>query len=168
MIGASQYSTQVSGSTVYVSAAVLPVHGVPVVRANIDMTTSPDSTQISDTLIRGIATRSEAIELAGTCAFAIPWSGAASYKQMRAVADGIAGAVHASVVAQSRLLVIVLDSDLGASLGRVICEDVGLTSPEVIVLDGLELGNMDFLDLAVPRQPSGVVPVVVKSLLFSL
>ena len=167
VIGASQYSTQVSGSTVVVSARALPVHGVPVVRVDVELGVSPDPTAISAALVRGITARSEAIELAGSCAVAIAWSGVPTYARLRAIADGIAAAVHTSVVAQSRLLVVVLDSDLGASLGRVLREDAGLTSPEVIALDSLELGNMDYLDLAVPREPSGVVPVVVKSLLFS-
>jgi ethanolamine utilization protein EutA len=36
----------------------------------------------------------------------------------------------------------------------------------VLTLDGLDLGDLDYIDIGAPQPPSGVVPVIVKSLVF--
>jgi ethanolamine utilization protein EutA len=37
---------------------------------------------------------------------------------------------------------------------------------DLVTLDGLELGDLDYIDVGTPIQPSGIVPVIVKSLVF--
>jgi ethanolamine utilization protein EutA (predicted chaperonin) len=36
----------------------------------------------------------------------------------------------------------------------------------VLTLDGLDFGDLDYIDIGAPQPPSGVVPVIVKSLVF--
>ncbi len=167
VIGVAQFSTQVSGSTVLVGdEAVLPAHGVPVVRPAIDLE-HPERRAIAEAARRAMATRREAIEAARAVALAFSWEGDPSHERLLALGAGVADAVRTSGGDGVELAVLVVDRDLGASLGRIMAEEIGLVSPVVVALDGLELGGMDFVDLAPPRRPSGVVPVVVKSLLFA-
>ncbi|QWZ10783.1 ethanolamine ammonia-lyase reactivating factor EutA [Nocardioides panacis] len=37
----------------------------------------------------------------------------------------------------------------------------------IVSVDGVELGDLDFIDIGELLDPPGVVPVVIKSLLFS-
>ena len=63
------------------------------------------------------------------------------------------------------LLVLVVDADIGQALGALLVEEARLTRP-LVVLDGIELASLDYLDVGPYLDPPGVVPVVIKSLLF--
>ncbi len=166
VIGASQFSTQLSGSTVLVPAeAPLPAHGVPVLHPRVRLSTGPSAEEVEAAVEEALNARSEALALAGAVALAFSWSGPPSHARLHALAAGIAAAVRRRA-AELRLVVVVLDRDLAVSLGAVLHEEVGLERPVAVTLDELELGKLDFLDLGEPRVPSGTVPVVVKSLLF--
>jgi ethanolamine utilization protein EutA len=62
-------------------------------------------------------------------------------------------------------LIVLLEGDVARSLGRLLVHELGLTAP-LICLDGLELREFDFVDIGTVIEPTGVVPVVIKSLLF--
>jgi ethanolamine utilization protein EutA len=162
VIGASQFTVQLSGSTVHVSdGAALPLRNVPVVRAAIgrDPTADRVAAAISDGLRRlDLADGDQPIALA------LPRLAEPRYAALRALADGIATALPDSAAGQAPL-VLALDGDVGLSLGRVLIDEVGVGCP-VIALDELELRELDFVDVGDVVQPAGVVPVVVKSLLF--
>ena len=59
-----------------------------------------------------------------------------------------------------------LESDVAASLGAILTEDLGVVAP-LVCIDGLELVELDYVDLGELLQPANVVPVVVKSLAFA-
>jgi ethanolamine utilization protein EutA len=61
--------------------------------------------------------------------------------------------------------VLALDADVGRSLGAVLSEEFALAS-RVISLDGIDVQELDFIDVGAMIEPAGVVPVVVKSLAF--
>jgi ethanolamine utilization protein EutA len=59
----------------------------------------------------------------------------------------------------------VVDGDVAASLGRILREELQLQGP-LVAIDGIQLRELDFLDVGELMDPPGVVPVVIKSLLF--
>jgi ethanolamine utilization protein EutA len=62
-------------------------------------------------------------------------------------------------------LVVALDGDIGRSLGGILAEELGVTA-DLVAIDGLQLVELDFVDVGELIQPANVVPVVVKSLAF--
>ena len=62
-------------------------------------------------------------------------------------------------------LFIVLDADVAKSLGGILTEELGLEQ-DVVVVDGIEVGDLDYLDIGRPMGVPEVVPVIVKSLVF--
>ena len=62
-------------------------------------------------------------------------------------------------------LVLALESDIGRSLGAILTEEFG-AGPGLIVLDGVELRELDYVDVGRLLRPAQVVPLVVKSLAF--
>src|SRR2546423_248326 len=52
-----------------------------------------------------------------------------------------------------------------ATLGAVLRDELHFQG-DLVTLDGLELGDLDYIDVGTPVAPSGVVPVIVKSLVF--
>ena len=134
VIGASQFTVQVSGSTIGIGAP-LPLRNVPVVTLGGDA--------------RG----------SGPLALAMKWDGEPEHARIRVLAERIASATD------RRPLVIAIDGDIAATLGAVLRDELDFKG-DLVTLDGLELGDLDYIDIGAPVAPSGVVPVIVKSLVF--
>ena len=134
VIGASQFTVQVSGSTIGLGAA-LPLRNVPVMPLGAD------------------------VSGAGPLALAVRWDGEPDHARIHALAERVAAATD------RRPLIVAIDGDIAATLGAILREEVGFQG-ELITLDGLDLGDLDYIDIGAPQPPSGVVPVIVKSLVF--
>ena len=164
VLGASQFSVQLSGNTVHISdPTVLPLRNLPVVYARLP-DGNPSAALIAQAIRNGFV-RLDLVEGEHPAAVALPWKGEPHYEHLRALADGIAQAMPGSLQVGFPL-VIALDSDIGASLGGILSEELGVTSP-LVSIDGLQLVELDFIDVGDLMQPANVVPVVVKSLAFS-
>jgi ethanolamine utilization protein EutA len=164
VLGASQFSVQLSGNTVYISnPAVLPLRNLPVVYARLQCP-RPEPAQIADAIRAGFL-RLDLREGEQAVAVALPWRGEPHYANLRALADGITAALPNSLAAGFPL-VLALESDVGASLGGILTEDLDVRSP-MISIDGLELVELDYVDIGEIILPANVVPVVVKSLAFA-
>ena len=59
-----------------------------------------------------------------------------------------------------------IDGDIGKTIGRILTEELGFKG-DLVSIDGVELAELDFVDVGELISPPGVVPVVIKSLLFS-
>ncbi|GAA5199901.1 ethanolamine ammonia-lyase reactivating factor EutA [Rugosimonospora acidiphila] len=167
VVGASQFSVQVTGNTVAVSGAALPLRNLPVVHPRIDLAgdIAPEA------VAAAIARAARARDLSGGDPFAIAlrWSGPPSYPRLRALAEGIAeglrGGRFAGAAGEPPPAVILLDRDLAASLGALLVEEMALPGP-LVCLDNLEFAPLDYVDIGPRIWPAGVFPVVIKSLLF--
>jgi ethanolamine utilization protein EutA len=62
-------------------------------------------------------------------------------------------------------VILILDLDVAKSLGGILKEELGLTK-ELIALDGIDVGDLDYVDVGRPMGVSESVPVTVKSLMF--
>jgi ethanolamine utilization protein EutA len=136
VIGASQFTVQVSGSTIGLGATV-PLRNVPVVPLGAD---APGMES-------------------GPLALAVKWTGEPDHERIRALAERVA------VATDRRPLVVAIDGDIAATLGAILRDELSFQG-ELITLDGLDLGDLDYIDVGAPQPPSGVVPVIVKSLVF--
>src|SRR5579864_392778 len=158
VIGASQYTIQVSGSTIYLSpVGVVPVRNEPVIMPRFDwdhLTGESVCAAIREALARFDLVRSEA-----PVAVAARWQGSATYARIKAFCRGAMDAIL-----QRKPLILVFDSDIGGLLGL----HVGDEHPDthVISIDGVELREFHYIDIGDLIPTSGAVPVVIKSLVF--
>jgi ethanolamine utilization protein EutA len=163
VIGASQFTVQVSGKTIYLpDAAVLPVHNVPVVRVALE-----DPEGISTAALRNrIDSAMKRIDIAPTArlALAFAWEQSPEYSKLAAAAQAIVEAVAPDGI-RKELLLLVIDGDVGKTFGHLLHEEMGLAGP-LLSIDGVQLEELDFVDVGEYVDPPGVVPVVIKSLLF--
>jgi ethanolamine utilization protein EutA len=65
-----------------------------------------------------------------------------------------------------KILLVAIDGDIGKTFGRLIHRELNWPG-NVICIDGVELHELDYVDLGALVAPPGVVPVVIKSLLFA-
>ena len=165
-IGASEYSVQLTGNTLYISShvALLPRRNLPVVKPHCDLSGAIDS----DSVARAIRVHLGLFELSDgdkEFALALQWQGEPSYERVAALARGIVAGLERSI-ARGQPLYLILDCDLAQTLGGVLREDLGVES-ELAVIDGIVLVDFDYIDLGKIRLPSHTVPVTVKSLVFN-
>jgi ethanolamine utilization protein EutA len=165
VIGASQFSVQVSGNTISISdATVLPLRNLPVIFPRIDLAADPDAERVAAE-ISGAIRRFDLEEGDAPIALAFRWQGDPLYARLRALADGIRRGLPKSV-AQKLPLVLMLDGDVGKTLGDILKHELGVAG-DVMSIDGMQLKEFDYVDIGEVIQPAYVVPVVIKSLLFA-
>jgi ethanolamine utilization protein EutA len=161
VIGASQFSVQVSGKTIHLSDNVdLPVRNVPVVFPSLALHRDFDAGSVA-AAIDAAMERIDA-DATQTIALGIHWHGDPYYVRLRELAEGIAQAVGFN----TRLpLILMVDGDIGKLLGHILEHDLHVTR-EIISIDGIQLREFDYVDIGEVIPPTGVVPVIIKSLLF--
>ncbi|HTH97286.1 MAG TPA: ethanolamine ammonia-lyase reactivating factor EutA [Stellaceae bacterium] len=164
VIGASQFTVQVSGKTIYMTdAEALPIHNLPVAHLDMPLPEVIDPRQVASSFRRS-ADRQD-LSCAAPIALAFTWEGLPEYSRLRAMAEAIVE-VAVSDGKRDSLLALVSDGDIGKTLGRLLDKEFGLAL-KLISIDGIQLKELDFVDLGAFLDPPGVVPVVIKSLLFS-
>ncbi len=162
VIGASQFTIQVSGKTIYLSDPdVLPVHGIPVV--HVSHAAEHHADRLGDTIRRGLTDLD--LGPADRFAVAFSWHGDPDYHRLAAAGRAIVSAC-APDGARTEPLFLMIDGDVGRTLGRLLHEELGLAGP-LVSIDGVQLQDLDYVDVGAMISPPGVVPVVIKSLLFS-
>jgi ethanolamine utilization protein EutA len=163
-IGASQFTVQVSGKTIYLpDPYVLPVHNVPVIRIELHSDGAIDQPRLSASIRAGL----QEIELERNprVAVAFSWRGDPEHARLKAAGEGILQAL-APLADRVRLLLLMIDGDVGKTLGRILQRELGWPG-KIVSVDGMELQELDYVDVGALIAPPGVVPVVIKSLLFA-
>ena len=165
VIGASQYTLQVSGSTIFVSPpGTLPLRNVPVIAPALPLGEEKiDSTAIA-AAIRSALKRLDLDSGISPVAVFVPWRGSATFHRLDDFCKGIAEGLGA-ILARGHPLVLAGDGDVGGLIGIHYCEEMKIESP-IVSIDGLELKDFDYIDIGAILDTSGAVPVVIKSLVF--
>ncbi len=165
-LGASEYSVQLSGNTIYISnpGELLPRRNLQVLQPPYLCRDHIDPDQLAGA-IRGHFKAFDLVEGESEAALALRWEGAPSYERIAAFALGIRRGL-ADTIAKGMPVYIMLDGDVAQTLGAILRDEMGVAS-EVLVIDGVVLWDFDYIDLGRIRMPSQTVPVTVKSLVFS-
>ena len=165
VIGAAQYTVQVSGSTIFVAPLeTLPLRNVPVIAPALPLDGDKIEPAAVATAIRSALRRRELEAGESPVALFVPWRGSATFQQLdnlcRGILDGLA-----PILAHGHPIVLVGDSDVGGLIGIHFCEEMKVTTP-IVSIDGLELKDFDYIDIGAILDTSGAVAIVIKSLVF--
>jgi len=153
VIGASQFSVQASGQTCYISdQGLLPIRGIPVARLDLSADSDP-----RDALAAALRRHDRGWD--EPFALSVHLQGAKDYRTLRGYADALVS------MASGHPIVVVLRDDLARSLGRLMVTESGHRGPAVII-DGITVAELDYLDIGTPMGETGSIPVTVKSLAF--
>ncbi len=165
-LGASEYSVQLSGNTIYLSSpsVLLPRRNLQVLQPAIRLGDVVDAAAVADA-IRDHFGRFDASEGDTEVALAFRWRGAPAYVRLAGLARGIVQALPRTIAA-GRPIFLIFDGDVAQTMGALLKEELGVAS-EVLALDGVALWDFDYIDLGRVRMPSFTVPVTIKSLVFS-
>jgi ethanolamine utilization protein EutA len=166
VLGASEYSVQLSGNTTFISepGLLLPRKNLQVVPMPLALGEHIEPAQVQEALARSFL-RHDLQEGAQDNAVSLRWNGSPTFERLSALAKGLLDALPQSL-RSGRPLYFIVDGDIALTLGHLMKEDPRVTS-EVLVIDGITLWGFDFVDLGRIRMPSMTVPVTIKSLVFS-
>jgi ethanolamine utilization protein EutA len=165
VLGASEYSTQLSGNTGFISnpEVLLPRRNLQVIQTAFEFDDQFDAEKLAQAIQMNV----QAFDMVGSDSdfvLAFHWQGHPDYHRVRALADGIATGI-AERIKRGKPLFIILDADIAMNLGTILRLDLEIEN-EIMVIDGVALWNFDYIDLGRMREPSNTVPVMIKSLVF--
>jgi ethanolamine utilization protein EutA len=164
VIGAAQFSVQISGNTIMIAdPSILPLQNLPVMACKFDLGDVIDKNAVA-TEIRAALTRADVEEGSSPLALSFAWHGDPAHARLHALAQGICAALPRALRAELPL-VLLIDGDVGMSLGRVIRHEVA-PGANVIAVDGVQLKQFDYVDIGNMIEVTNVVPIIIKSLLF--
>ena len=165
-IGASEYSVQLSGNTVYISnpGTLLPRKNLQVLQPDVALGEAIEPARVTQAIRRHFEAF-DLVEGEADVALAFRWQGSPTYERLAALGRGIVEALPMTLM-HARPIFLVLDGDVAHSLGALLKEEWQVAS-EVLVIDGVSLWDFDYVDLGRVRMPSHTVPVTIKSLVFS-
>lgn len=165
VVGASQFTVQVSGSTILVTDSdVLPASNLPVVYCEFPLDGDVEPAAVMEVVRQGLE-RHDLSEGERTVALAFQWRGDPSHARLHGLARGIVDALP-QTVGPDGCLVLLSEGDIGQTLGRIVHDEIA-PGAAVVSVDGLTLKDFDYVDIGRMLEPAGVVPVVIKSLLFA-
>lgn len=163
-IGASQYTVQVSGSTIFVTPDCLPLRNVAAISPPLPVDGEDIDADAVARAVRGALDAGNWQQTGQPVALFFRWAGSATYRRLddfcRGVLRGLAPLLDTGLP-----LVLVTDSDIGGLVGQH-CAEASGAGTSVVSVDGIVARDFDFIDIGAFIEESGAVPVVVKSLVF--
>ena len=165
VVGASQYTIQLTGTTIIVSdETLLPLRNIPVIKPLFLL----DQTEIvQQDVFEAVAHSLHRLDQTGgeqPVAICFDWLASASYQRIENFLSGVIKGL-AKHLKNRQPLILVCESDIGKVLGTHAAEEMKLGVP-IISIDGITLEEFDYIDIGSIMVASGAVPVVIKSLLF--
>jgi ethanolamine utilization protein EutA len=165
VIGASQYTVQVSGNTIFIAPEdAVPVRNVAVVAPEFPL----DTDEFSKTAVReatlNALRRLDLLHARQPVAVAFHWEGSATFARLQAFCSGVVEGLK-DILAKAHPLVLVNDGDIGGIVGLHFQEECQIANA-IISIDGISLNDFDYVDIGALIPSSGSVPVVIKSLIF--
>lgn len=159
VIGAGEYTIQASGNTSYVSnEKALPVHGLKVIQASVR-----DGQSVSESLKQALK-KFDLQRFTSGLALSLTVSGVPDYESVKGIAAGVAELLKDAQDPKCPLY-LTLDIDIAKSLGGML-KDEFKVARDIIAVDGIEVGDLDYIDIGECLGITEVIPVTVKSLMF--
>jgi ethanolamine utilization protein EutA len=165
VIGASQYTIQVSGNTIFVAPQdAVPVRNVPVVAPEFALEVDEFSQDaVRDATLNALR-RLDLLNARQPVAIAFHWQGSATFFRLQSFSQGLVQGLK-DILDKGHPLVLVNDGDIGGIVGLHFQEELQIQN-SIISIDGIALNDFDYIDIGALIQSSGSVPVVIKSLIF--
>jgi ethanolamine utilization protein EutA len=91
-------------------------------------------------------------------------SGVPDYQSVKRIAEGVAEILKDADDPKCPLY-LTLDLDIAKSLGGMLKDELKVAR-DIIAVDGIEVGDLDYIDIGECLGITEVIPVTVKSLMF--
>ncbi|WP_300671332.1 ethanolamine ammonia-lyase reactivating factor EutA [Desulfoluna sp.] len=164
VVGAGSHTTDISGSTIFVSGTSLPIQNVPVLKLSCEDEALPFE-QWSEVIREKVAwyKLQEGEKQMPALAFKGPLD--IGFQALHRLAESLLAGMEA-VLEEDAPLTVVVENDLAKALGQTLQAKLQ-GRKDVICIDTVKVENGDYIDIGRELAGGNVVPVIVKTLLFS-
>lgn len=159
VIGAGTQTVSISGSTVFVQPELLPMRNIPVAKLPWEVT--PDDEGLVIESIRDIARRYRHDLERSALALYIPKPESTSFLAIR----NLAMAIYSGWKDVEATLVVISEKDIAKILGQSL-HVLSEGKLKFISIDSVNVKDGDYIDIGRPITDDGVVPVIIKTLVF--
>jgi len=163
VIGAGNFSLQVSGSTTFLSSGLeYPIRNLPVI-----VPYTPKRKAVAEDIQRAIIDALTRFDLReGQDRMILSFNDAVrpSYENLTEFSKGVVAALP-NTITSNQPIMMCFDTDIGNSVGNIMKRETGVKN-EILSIDEISLREGDFIDIGAPIIEDVVVPVIVKTLVF--
>jgi len=164
VMGAAQHTVQVSGNTIHCTdEKLLPRKNLQVLRPGVDLNGDIVSAAVADAIQKHFRSF-DLVEGQAEAALVFRWDGPPTAIRIAAFCRGLIDGLP-NTLKNGRPIYLVFDHDLAGLVGTILRDDFAIENA-LLCLDGVTLHDFDFIDLGKTLEPSGTVPVTIKSLIF--
>ncbi|MCF6267505.1 MAG: ethanolamine ammonia-lyase reactivating factor EutA, partial [Desulfuromusa sp.] len=163
VVGAGSHTTSVSGSTISVSPAALPLQNIPVLKLSAEDEMLPFALwgEVIHKKVQWFNLEGEKQNLA----LAFNGSESLGFDELTTLARGIISGME-EVLCKTCPLIVVIEKDLAKVMGQTLRSLLGFNK-DVICIDTVRVQNGDYIDIGRELADGNVVPVIVKTLAFN-
>ena len=163
VIGAGNYSMNISGSTIEYTEDTFPLKNIPVVKIALEQ--PEDIADLDEKLHRAMQFSQESRGEGRQIAIAMKGLKCPSFAQIQEIAEKLTEQYDRECEPDN-VLIIVLEEDIGKALGQALHHRIK-NRRKIICIDGIYCESGDFVDLGEPIVSGKVIPVIVKTLIFN-
>ena len=154
VIGASQYTVQVSGNTVYLShPEILPLRNLQVVTPQFEQTEAITADDIKSAVEKALQ-RFDAHDTERAVALAIGWELGPAYPLIRTLAEGLVGAMKGHID-NGQPLVLVFDADIAKLMGNISTVNsfrARPSSPSTALISKISISSISARNCQTPKR----------------
>lgn len=163
VVGAGNYSMDITGCTIEYSNCLLPVKSIPVYCLDWD---NKDYSQLNIALEQKLNLMKE--EIIGIQQIAISMEGpkCPSFDEIEKMAEVLYSKLKV-FANEGKLIVVILKNDIGKALGQALKRRFGKETA-LICIDGISCNDGSYIDIGKPLSGGKVLPVVIKTLVFNM
>jgi ethanolamine utilization protein EutA len=164
VIGAGQYSMEVSGSTTFISpSSSFPLKNIPVISPYIDKSRFSQDLVIQS--IKRAYQRLDTNEGEQIVVLSFKNPVAMVYDKIKEFVLALEKSLP-NTIEKNLPLILLFDSDIEKSVGKILKIETSIKS-DVISIDEIDVREGEFIDIGKPIITNNVVPVIIKSLVFN-
>lgn len=156
VVGAGSHATSLSGSTIFYRQVDFPLKNLPILKL-----TRQEEAQDPDKLAAAI--REKLGWFSGPVALGLRGEPSPSYARIQALSRGVSQGLEPLRQA-GYPAVVAVEADMAKALGQAMAP---LLAGPLLCLDGVGVDDGDYLDIGAPAAGGSVLPVVIKTLVFT-
>ena len=161
VIGAGNYSMNISGSTIEYTQKDFPIKNLPI--GKIRLENEADIEKIGTEMQKAIDYfRDDGEEV--QIALAMKGLACPGFLQIQEIAANIME-TYDTLFDKNIKLILILEADIGKALGQAL-KRINSKGRDIVCIDNISCNSGDYIDLGQPIANGSVIPVVVKTLVF--
>ncbi|WP_129599599.1 ethanolamine ammonia-lyase reactivating factor EutA [Anaerophilus nitritogenes] len=163
VVGAGTHTTDISGSTITFTEKVLPLKNIPILKLTEEEERMPFE-KLSDIIaqkLKWFHLEDEKQQVA------LSFKGMknSSFEDIQNISKGIIKGMD-SIIKMNGPLIVIVENDMAKVLGQTLKNQLHFKK-DVVCIDSIKVENGDYIDIGNSLANGKVVPVIVKTLLFS-